>query len=153
MSATGLEVLDKTIHETNGFVRVVMRELETDDRRIAFGALRGALHALRDNLDIQTSAQLSAQLPMLMRGLYYEGWSPQSAPAHARHLDEFLARISQQLPPQLQRYPEEAARAAFAALRERIDGGELDKVIDHMPKALRGLWAGDHAGQTRITPH
>lgn len=141
MSATGLEVFDKTIHETNGYVKIVMRELETDDRRTAFGALRGALHALRDNLDVPAGAHLSAQLPMLLRGLYYEGWAPHVASSHARHLEEFLDRVSQHLPPRLQRYPEEAARATFAALRERIDGGELEKVVGCLPKELRGLWA------------
>ena len=140
MSATGLAVFDKTIHETNGYVKIVMRELETGDRGMAFGALRGALHALRDILDIQTCAHLSAQLPMLVRGLFFEGWTPHAVPAHARRLEEFLERVSQHLPPQLQGNPEEAARAVFAALRERLERGELEKVIDRMPKALHGVW-------------
>lgn len=147
MSATGLEVFDKTIHETNSYVKIVMRELETDDRRMAFGALRGALHALRDNLDVQVGAHLAAQLPMLVRGLFYEGWNPEAAPARARHLDEFLELVSQHLPPQLQRYPEEAARSAFAALRERVDNGELQKVIGCMAKGLHTLWSDKAATQ------
>ena len=140
MSATGLEVFDRTIHETNAFVKVMMRELETDDRRLAFGALRGALHALRDHLDLAATAQFSAQLPMLLRGLYYEGWVPQDASGHARKRGEFLDHVAKHLPPQLQRYPEEAARAAFAALSERLDEGELAKLVAHMPRALKGLW-------------
>jgi uncharacterized protein (DUF2267 family) len=38
--------------------------------------LRATLHALRDRLIIDEVAQLSAQLPMLIRGLYYKGWDP-----------------------------------------------------------------------------
>ena len=140
MSATGLEVFDKTIHETNAFLRIVMRELETDDRRIAFGALRGTLHALRDNLGVPEMAHLSAQLPMLLRGLFYEGWVPASGPARERHLDAFLDHVAEHLPPQLQRYSEESARAAFAALSERVEAGELVKLIGQMPRDLRTLW-------------
>jgi len=143
MSATGLEVFDKTIHETNAFMKIVMRELGTDDRRIAFGALRGALHALRDQLDAHSAAHLAAQLPMLLRGLFYEGWRPDGASAHARHLDDFLARMSGLLPPRLQGYSEEAARAAFAALCEYIDGGEVAKIVRQMPQDLRTLWPED----------
>lgn len=145
MSATGLEVFDKTIHETNQFVKIVMRELGTDDRRIAFGALRGALHALRDHLDIHSMAHLSAQLPMLLRGLFYEGWRPNTGTSRERHLDDFLAHVSQLLPPRLEGYPEESARAAYAALSECIDRGELVKVVRQMPAELRRLWP-DYAG-------
>jgi uncharacterized protein (DUF2267 family) len=140
MSATGLDVFDKTIHETNAFVKIVMRELDTDDRRMALGALRGALHALRDNLGVIENAHLSAQLPMLLRGLYYEGWVPEAGPARERHYADFLEHVARHLPPQLQRYPEEAARAAFAALNERVDGGELAKLKGEMPRELGTLW-------------
>lgn len=140
MSATGLEVFDKTIHETNQFVKIVMRELGTDDRRIAFGALRGALHALRDHLEVHTMAHLSAQLPMLLRGLFYEGWRPNAGPSRERRLDDFLAHVSRQLPPRLEGYPEEAARASYIALSECIDRGELVKIVHQMPAELRRLW-------------
>ena len=140
MSATGLDVFDKSIHETNAFVKIVMRDLETDDRRMAFGALRGALHALRDNLNVGEMAHLSAQLPMLLRGLFYEGWAPDGGPAHERHLSDFLAHVARQLPPQLEQTPEAAARAAFAALSERMDAGEVTKLVSHLPRDLRALW-------------
>jgi len=140
MSATGLEVFDRTIHETNQFVKIVMRELGTDDRRMAFGALRGALHALRDHLEIHTMAHLSAQLPMLLRGLFYEGWRPNSGPSRERRLDEFLAHVARLLPPRLEGYPEEAARASYVALSECIDRGELVKIVRQIPAELRCLW-------------
>jgi uncharacterized protein (DUF2267 family) len=140
MSATGLEVFDKTIHETNAFLKIVMRELETDDRKVAFGALRGTLHALRDNLGVAEMAHLSAQLPMLLRGLFYEGWVPASNPARERRLDDFLDHVAQELPPQLERYPEESVRASFVALSERVEVGELTKLIGHLARDLRGLW-------------
>lgn len=140
MSATGLEVFDKTIHETNQFLKIVMRELETDDRHLAFGALRGALHALRDHLDTQSVAHLSAQMPMLLRGLFYEGWRPDGTLSHERRLADFLVHVDEHLPPKLKGSAEKSARAAFAALSECLGGNELAKVVHQMPRDLRGLW-------------
>ncbi len=140
MSATGLDVFDKSIHETNAFVKIVMRDLETDDRHMAFGALRGALHALRDNLGVGEIAHLSDQLPMLLRGLFYEGWTPASNPPHERHLPDFLAHVARQLPPRFEKSPEAAAHATFAALSERMEPRELNKLVEHLPHELRALW-------------
>ncbi len=140
MSATGLDVFDKMIHETNHFVKIVMRVLDTDDRRAAYGALRGALHGLRDQFDLPSMAQLSARLPMLLRGLFLEGWKPKQGLSHERRLDEFLAHVSRLLPPQLRGYAEEASRATFVGLSKSLDGGEVARLVRQTPRELRALW-------------
>ncbi len=143
MSATGLDVFDRTIQETNGFMRVVMRELATDDRHLALGALRGSLHALRDRISPLAAVHLGAQLPMLLRGLFYEGWRPSEGPTRERHADAFLDHVAGLLPPNLQRFPEEACRATFASLVECTDPGEIAKCLRQLPAELRQLWPAD----------
>jgi hypothetical protein len=78
MSATGLEVFDTTLHKTNIWLNDLMQIGGWQDRQVAYRALRATLHALRDRLTIDEVAQLSAQLPMLIRGFYYENWDPSS---------------------------------------------------------------------------
>jgi uncharacterized protein (DUF2267 family) len=84
-------------------------------------------------------AHLAAQLPMLIRGFYYEGWDPTGKPLKERHLDEFLARIDQELKPD-GIDSEQAARAVFLVLANRISEGEIEDIEHLLPKEIRDLW-------------
>ena len=44
------------------------------DRRSAYRALRSVLHVLRDRLTPEQAVHLGAQLPLLVRGIFYDGW-------------------------------------------------------------------------------
>ena len=138
MSSTGLEIFDTTIQETHHWLKIVMEELETDNRKLAFGALRAALHALRDRIGPVNAVHLGAQLPMLLRGAYYEGWRL-SEPSRERHMDDFLAHVEANLPRNTQVDAGDAARATFTAIAECLDGGEVEKLARLLPIEIRSL--------------
>ena len=140
MSVTGLEVFDATVHKTNTWLKRLMAIGGWQDRHLAYLGLRATLHALRDRLTVDEAAELAAQLPMLVRGFYYEGWDPSGKPARDRHQEEFLARIWRELPPKAPMEPEAAARAVFRLLSERIADGEIDEVRHILPAEIRELW-------------
>lgn len=140
VTASGLEVFDSTIHKTNSWIKDVMHELGTDDRHRGYQVLRAVLHALRDRITIEEVAQLGAQLPMLIRGFYYEGWDPTDKPVKHRHKDEFLARILLAFRTDDDIDPERCARAAFAVLARRISEGEIEDVKHVLPSELQDLW-------------
>src|SRR5258706_132244 len=125
MSATGLEVFDTTLQKTNRWLHDVMRLLDCNDRRRAYLALRVTLHALRDRLTVEEVAQLAAQLPMLVRGFYYEGWDPTGKPLKLRTREDFLARIAQELKGVDDFDPETLALAVFAVLERHVTDGEI----------------------------
>jgi uncharacterized protein (DUF2267 family) len=140
MSSTGLAVFESTIHKSNQWLQELMALLGTDDKQRAYAALRAALHALRDRLSVDESAQFGAQLPMLLRGLYYDGWDPSRVPLRLRHLEDFLERVRESLPPDEPLQIEALTRAVFALLAQRISAGEIRDVRRNLPEALAGLW-------------
>jgi uncharacterized protein (DUF2267 family) len=139
MSATGLEVFDRTLHKTNIWLKDLMEMLNLSERQQAYIALRATLHALRDRLTIEETAQLSAQLPMLIRGFYFEGWDPTGKPVKERHREEFLARIEREMG-RYETDPELIARAVFAVISNHISEGEIENIEQVLPREIRDLW-------------
>jgi uncharacterized protein (DUF2267 family) len=139
MSATGLDVFDRTLQETNLWLRDVMDDLGPD-RQVAYRALRAVLHALRDRLPIEAAAHLSAQLPMLVRGIYFEQWQPSRPPSRIRSEAEFLEVIAASLADSRPVDPDVAAHAVFATLDRHLGGGEIDEVKESLPAPIRSMW-------------
>ena len=148
MSTTGLEVFDTTLQETNHWLKLMMRELNTGNRRLAFAALRATLHALRDRINPANAVHFGAQLPMLLRGAYYEGWRL-AAPSHERHVDDFLIHVDANLPRSAQIGSDAAARATFRVMTECVDAGEVDKLVRLLPSEIRCLWP-DQLGEVEL---
>lgn len=75
MAATGLEVFDKTLQTTNIWLDDIMAEIGPD-RQLAWKVLSTVLHKLRDRMPVEAAAHLGAQLPLLVRGAYYDQYIP-----------------------------------------------------------------------------
>jgi uncharacterized protein (DUF2267 family) len=110
------------------------------DRHRAYQALRAVLHCLRDRLTVDEAAQLGDQLPMLVRGIYYEAWHPAGKPEKIRSREEFLAKIHTHLPKARSINPENAARAVFQVLEKHVTAGEISDVMRTLPQDIRELW-------------
>ena len=140
MAATGVDVFDRSIQETNVWLKAIMRELATDDRHLACTALRATLHALRDRIGPENAVHLGAQLPTLIRGLYYEGWHMAGTPTRERHKADFLEHVAWTFAGRKGIESEQVARAVFNVMWEKVDPGEVAKVINMLPETLRELW-------------
>ena len=137
--STGIEGIDRSLQLTKLRLEDLMTRLGTDDRHLACLALRTTLHALRDRLLVSDAAHLGAQLPMLVRGLYYEGWHPADKPLKERAKEAFLAHAKAEAHA-LDFEPEPAVRAVFGLLAERISAGEIADVKGVLPGPIRALW-------------
>ena len=138
---TGLDTFDKTVQESNLWLKDVMERLNTCDRRHAYSTMRAVLHALRDRIGPENAAHLGAQLPMLLRGLFYEGWDPTGKPTKERHESAFLAHIARELPRAAGPGEiEQGALAVLDVLSKHIDRGAAVKLATIIPKDLRRFW-------------
>jgi uncharacterized protein (DUF2267 family) len=139
-AARSLDVFETTVHKTNNWLNELGEIMGPQDKRKAYLAMRTTLHALRDRLSVDEIAQLGAQLPMLIRGFYYEGWDPASKPLKERHLEQFFARMQEELKGVEPMDPEWLARSTFTLLSRRIAEGEIEDVKHVLPAEIRTLW-------------
>lgn len=140
MSTSGLEFLDSSVQKTQVWLKEIMEQLETADRHKAYMALKVTLHALRDRLSIEEAAQLGAQLPMLVRGLFYEGWRPAQKPDRATSWETFMKPVYLAVCQDGSATPEEVVSAVFNVLCRHVSSGEIHDVIGQLPREIRSLW-------------
>jgi uncharacterized protein (DUF2267 family) len=140
MAQTGLATFDTTLERTNHVLREIERAYgwPKERRNQAYAALRAVLHAVRDRLPVEETAQLAAQLPMLVRGMYYEGWDPSKAPAKMDR-EAFLDRVRREFPFEIDGGIERLTQTVLAALRQHITDGEWEDVKANFPKDLAGV--------------
>jgi uncharacterized protein (DUF2267 family) len=140
MTTEPVTPFESTLHTSNTWLTELMDELGWQDRHRAYQALRVVLHTLRDRLTVKEVADLGAQLPMLIRGMYYEGWRPTAQTDPVRKKEAFLAPIAAVFRDDPQLFPEGIAWAVFKLLKGRVSAGEIDDVKHLLSREVRSLW-------------
>ena len=138
MSATGLDVFDRTLQSTNIWLGEIAAILDAN-RQVAWKVLSVVLHKLRDRLPMELSAHLSAELPLLVRGVYYDQFEPAKQPTDWE-LGEFLHEVSVWLSDTRPVDARDAVRAVFSVLSHHIPRGQIAKVQGALPAELRAFW-------------
>jgi uncharacterized protein (DUF2267 family) len=139
MSANGLEVFDKTLETTHVWLKEIMADLGPD-KQVAWKVLSTVLHKVRDRLTVNLAAHLGAQLPLLVRGVYYDQFEPSKMPGECRNRDDFIAEVSAWLSDTRPVDPEVAVRSVFKVLSRHISQGQVDHVKQALPKSVRQMW-------------
>jgi uncharacterized protein (DUF2267 family) len=152
MTGTGLDVFDKTVQTTNVWLNEVSEQIGPD-RHLAWHVLGVGLRALRDRLPVDDAAHLGAELPLMIRGAYYDQFRPATQPETIRSRDEFLHKVAGGLSDTRPVNPETAMRAVLTVLCRHMPAGQVNKTRDALPKDIRTLWPeGDgNAHQGRAT--
>ena len=141
MTTTGLEVFDTTTQKTMRWLHEIDEETgwPEKERHHAYQALRACLHQIRDRLPVDEVAHFGAQLPLLVRGIYYEGWDP-SHPPLGRGADDFINGFCQQVVWEHDYDYEAIVRACLDVLGRELDPGLVRHVIDVLPEPIGRLW-------------
>ncbi len=139
MSAAGLESIDRTVQLTHIWINDLEKSLRWRDKARTFRLLKSVLHALRDWLQLNESADLAAQLPTLVRGIYFEQWRP-AARVRKRSKAAFLQRVDLDFFNDPLSDVGDAVQAVFGLLWEKVTAGEIEDVRQALPADLRVLW-------------
>jgi uncharacterized protein (DUF2267 family) len=138
--STGMEVFDTTLQKTNNLLNDVCHEFGWPEERKhqAYSALRAVLHALRDRLPVTEAANFAAQLTMLVRGFYYEGWKPESVPKKM-HRQEFLDGVRKQFQYSVDGGAERLVNGVLRALGRHIEPRTLEDIKEELPEDIAEL--------------
>ncbi len=139
MNIMNIQSFARSKETTEQWLRDLQKHLNLRDEEEAFVVLRAVLHTLRDRLSVNEAVDFGAQLPLLIAGVYYNGWSPNKKPVRIKSKDEFINRISQTLPQGQD--PLEATKATLDVLKHQVTEGEMSDVRSEMPKEIEELWA------------
>ena len=138
MSAQHLEVLETTVQKTHQWLDAISDRSHLDTHQ-SYQALRAVLQTLRDRLPANEAAHLAAQLPILVRGIFYEGWRPSDSPDSTDYR-LFLQKITDKIVTPRSIDPEAITKHVFGVMQDFLAEGELDKIRKILPKEFQELF-------------
>lgn len=140
MSTLGISSFDRTLEKTRVWIEELGRNLDWQDHHKSYKALRVTLHALRDRLPLSEAVQLGAQMPMLVRGFYYDGWKPSQTPDKTLDRQQFLNLIEEAFHDEIDFDAERVCQAVFNTIERHVSSGECQDIASVLPRDLRELW-------------
>lgn len=140
---------DKHAQKGNRFLNQLAAELgDSSDTARAGRILRAVLRTLRDHLTLEENFQLMAQLPIALKGVYVDSWSPQRVQApKTRRTEDFVEEMIRHEGSASWRDFSgmddgiDAARAVFRVMREYVSEGEFNDIESILPQELKQLVA------------
>ncbi len=140
MNILNISSFARSQEKTEQWLDDVKKFVHLEKEQDAYTVLRTVLHAMRDRLTVHQSANFAAQLPLLLAGVYFEGWSPKNVPSGLKTQAELLKIVQDNAPKYV--IPLDAVMGVFSVIKQRITRGEVDGITSEMPQDIADLWAG-----------
>ena len=135
-----IHVFERTNHEAHEWVNDLAGRTGWTNEREVLRLLRTVLAKVRDHLPVNEMAQFSAQLPIILRGMFFEGWQPKMTPVQERHASAFVAAINDEVGEVLDYQGIMDIKATFSVINAHVSRGEVEDVRACLPQELRELW-------------
>lgn len=143
MPQTDVTALNHTLEETTAWLEQLRQDGPFETQQQAYSHLRAVLHAVRDRLTVEEAVHFAAEMPMLVRGFYFEGWKPSLAPnEHRKTVEDFLEAVGESLHALDAQTPQirESAEAVLRLITDRLAEGQIRHVRGQMPEAMQAIW-------------
>ncbi|WP_414468826.1 DUF2267 domain-containing protein [Methanobacterium sp. ACI-7] len=140
MPKAGFNSIDKSTQKTKEWLHEIQSDLGWEDENMVYIATRSVLQTLRDRLPVEEAVELADELPMIMKGMYYEGYKASGKPEKIKNREEFFNKV-QEKSSNVQIQSEQATKAVFHTLERKLGGGgEINQVKGNLPKDIQRLW-------------
>jgi len=134
--STGSDVFDNTIQKTNELLNQIEEKLGWENRRNqSYLALRVVLHALRDRLMAEDAVHFSAQLPLLLKGIFFDGWQLAAVPIKMNR-EEFVNRVAGEFKLDVEGGIETVISVVLNAIFDIVDPAEKIKITEALPNDI-----------------
>lgn len=140
MSTERPTLFQETLQTSGNWLRQISGAAGLDDDQQTYHLLCATLWALRDRLLPEHAIHLAAQLPVLIRGLFFEGWRLADVPLRIRDRAEFVQLVASRYRARPLDDLDAGVRAVISVLSRNIDFGETFAVLRSLPDELRDLW-------------
>lgn len=137
-----VRVFENSVQKSEGWIKEMQSELDWVSADSAYHLLRSVLHVLRDNFSIDEAAHFSAQLPLVLRGTFYECWNPQKNQVQGLTKEEFLNAVRSNMGPsdRLNYDFEKGVVVAVGVIMNHISQGEMDDIIQSQKHSLKNFF-------------
>ena len=139
MTTSRMDVFERSIQKAGRWIDDLERHMGWDNPHQAYEALGVVLHVLRDRIPVHQGVAFGAQLPLLLRGLYFQNWDVSRSPEKYRHAKEFLAHVRDGLSAhRLEFVPaERLVQAVASVIAARVSEGEFISLRHSLPAEIR----------------
>lgn len=135
---SSINIVDQNIKVINTWLKDISAELDGITEEEAWSRLRAVLQTIRDRITVNEAADFAAQLPVIVRGLYFEGWRPAETPHKWRHRDDYMEAFNRKLDGVDN--GEETLKAVLRVMDRHLGNNELNRVKEMHPKEVWDLW-------------
>lgn len=132
-------VFNRTAHKSQAWIKEMQKDLKWMSGDSIYHLLKAVLQSLRDQMSVHEAAHFAAQLPLLLRGTFFEGWNPHLAQLTGYTKDEFLEAVKSKLSPigapnfEL----ESGVLIALNVIKKHISAGEMEDLIGVVNPTLK----------------
>ena len=128
----------------NEFINKVSYGIPTD-RKHAAHITTAVFHTIRDLISVEESLHFIAQLPMMMKAVYVEGWRTTEKQERINSLEEFYGAVRNKCPKLVievftPNKLEHSVRQVIHVLRTYVDQGELNDIATQLHDEVAGLF-------------
>lgn len=131
--------------DAHTYINELAHELEhPEEKKRVLQIWRAVMHTVRDRIQLGESFQVIDPLPMILKGIFVEGWKyTENPPLNYETLEEMKTEVKN-----LQRrygeedFPwkkstEEIITITIGSLKKFLQGNQVRQILDQMPKEIK----------------